>query len=28
MPYALAMAAGLLVYGAWIFSGHAPLVNF
>ncbi|MDP3193168.1 prepilin peptidase [Rhodoferax sp.] len=28
MPYALAMAAGLLAYGAWIFSGHAPLVNF
>ncbi len=28
MPYALAMAGGLLAYGAWIFSGHAPLVNF
>lgn len=28
IPYALAMAGGLLAYGAWIFSGHAPLVNF
>ncbi len=28
MPYALAMAGGLLAYGVWIFSGHAPLVNF
>lgn len=28
MPYALAMAGGLLAYGAWIFSGHAPLLNF
>lgn len=28
MPYGLAMAGGLLAYGAWIFSGHAPLVNF
>ncbi|MDD2845612.1 MAG: prepilin peptidase [Rhodoferax sp.] len=28
MPYALSMAGGLLAYGAWIFSGHAPLVNF
>ena len=27
MPYGVAMAAGLLAYGAWIFSGHAPLVN-
>jgi Flp pilus assembly protein protease CpaA len=28
MPYGIAMAGGLLAYGAWIFSGHAPLVNF
>jgi prepilin peptidase CpaA len=28
MPYGLAMAGGLLAYGAWIFSGHAPLLNF
>ena len=28
MPYALAMAGGLLAYSAWIFSAHAPLVNF
>jgi prepilin peptidase CpaA len=28
MPYALAMAGGLLAYGVWIFSGHAPLVSF
>jgi prepilin peptidase CpaA len=28
MPYALAMAGGLLAYGAWILSGHAPLVSF
>jgi prepilin peptidase CpaA len=28
MPYALAMAGGLLVYGVWIFNGHAPLVSF
>lgn len=28
MPYGLAMAGGLLAYGAWIFSGHAPLINF
>jgi prepilin peptidase CpaA len=28
MPYGVAMAGGLLAYGAWIFSGHAPLVNF
>lgn len=28
MPYVLAMAGGLLAYGVWIFSGHAPLVNF
>ena len=28
MPYSVAMAAGLLAYGAWIFSGHYPLVSF
>ena len=28
MPYGVAMAAGLLAYGAWIFSGRYPLVNF
>ena len=28
MPYGLAMAGGLLAYGAWIFSGHAPLLSF
>ena len=28
MPYGVAMAGGLLAYGAWIFSGHAPLANF
>jgi len=28
MPYGVAMAGGLLAYGLWIFSGHAPLVNF
>ena len=28
MPYALAMAGGLLAYGVWIFSGHAPLLSF
>lgn len=28
MPYGVAMAGGLLAYGAWIFSGHAPLLNF
>jgi prepilin peptidase CpaA len=28
MPYGVAMAGGLLAYGVWIFSGHAPLVNF
>ena len=28
MPYGLAMAGGLLAYSAWIFSDHAPLVNF
>lgn len=28
MPYGVAMTGGLLAYGAWIFSGHAPLANF
>lgn len=28
MPYGVAMAAGLLAYGVWIFSGHYPIVNF
>jgi prepilin peptidase CpaA len=28
MPYGVAMAVGLLAYGAWIFSGHYPIVNF
>lgn len=28
MPYAPAIAAGLLAYGAWIFSGRYPLVSF
>jgi prepilin peptidase CpaA len=28
MPYALAMVAGLLAYGAWIFTDHAPLIRF
>ena len=28
MPYGVAMAGGLLAYGAWIFSGRYPLVNF
>ena len=28
MPYGVAMAVGLLAYGAWIFSGHNPIVNF
>ncbi|MDD3935575.1 prepilin peptidase [Rhodoferax sp.] len=27
MPYGVAMAVGLLAYGAWIFSGHHPIVN-
>ncbi|WP_332777742.1 A24 family peptidase [Polaromonas sp.] len=27
MPYALAVAAGLLAYGAWIYSGHLPLIG-
>lgn len=27
MPYGVAMAVGLLAYGAWIFSGHNPIVN-
>lgn len=28
MPYALAFAAGLLAYGAWIFQGMAPPIGF
>lgn len=28
MPYAVAMAGGLLTYGAWIFSGRYPLISF
>jgi prepilin peptidase CpaA len=28
MPYSLAMAAGLLAYGVWVFTGHAPLIRF
>lgn len=28
MPYGVAMAAGLLAYGAWIFSGRQPVVLF
>lgn len=28
MPYALAFAAGLLAYGAWIFQGMAPPIRF
>ncbi|MGH8858031.1 MAG: A24 family peptidase [Polaromonas sp.] len=28
MPYGVAIAAGLLAYGAWIFSGRYPLVSF
>ena len=28
MPYAVAMAGGLLAYGAWIFSGRYPLISF
>ena len=28
MPYAVAMAGGLLAYGVWIFSGHFPLISF
>lgn len=28
MPYAVAMAAGLLAYGLWIFSGHSPVFIF
>ncbi len=27
MPYALAIATGLLAYGAWIYSGHPPLIG-
>ena len=28
MPYALAIAAGVLAYGAWIFSGLRPILDF
>ena len=28
MPYAVAMAAGLLAYGLWIFSGRSPVFMF
>lgn len=28
MPYGVAMAGGLLAYGAWIFSGRYPLISF
>jgi prepilin peptidase CpaA len=28
MPYALAFAGGLLVYGYWRLSGGAPLISF
>jgi Flp pilus assembly protein protease CpaA len=28
MPYGVAMAAGLLAYGVWIFSGRNPIVMF
>ena len=28
MPYAVAMAAGLLAYGGWIFSGRSPVFMF
>ena len=28
MPYGVAMAAGLLAYGGWIFSGRQPIVMF
>ncbi|MGY8904556.1 MAG: A24 family peptidase [Burkholderiales bacterium] len=28
MPYVLAVAAGMLTYGAWIYRGHAPLIQF
>jgi len=28
MPYGVAMAAGLLAYGMWIFSGRNPIVMF
>ena len=27
MPYVLAIAAGLLAYGAWIYTGHLPLIG-
>lgn len=28
MPYAVAIAVGVLAYGAWIFSGHRPILDF
>ncbi len=28
MPYSVAMAAGLLAYGVWVFTDHAPLIRF
>lgn len=28
MPYAVAIAAGLLAYGGWIYTDHLPLVRF
>lgn len=28
MPYVLAIVAGLLAYGAWIYTGHLPLISF
>ncbi|MDB5884528.1 MAG: hypothetical protein JWR74_699 [Polaromonas sp.] len=28
MPYGVAMAAGVLAYGVWIFSGRQPIVMF
>jgi prepilin peptidase CpaA len=28
MPYAAAIAAGVLGYGVWTLSGHPPILNF
>lgn len=28
MPYAVAIALGVAAYAAWLFSGHAPILNF
>ena len=28
MPYAIAIAAGLLAYGGWIYTDHMPLIYF